>query len=94
VDVSEVMEQVEQLLDHSVGVEGYTIDAPIRDEEDTKGLINLSEIDFEALKEKFQTTSRKHTEVEKLKRLIEQRLARMLELNHTRTNFLDKFQKM
>ncbi|MDQ3633771.1 MAG: type I restriction endonuclease subunit R [Acidobacteriota bacterium] len=94
VDVSEVMEQVEQLLDHSVGVEGYTINAPIRDEEDTKGLINLSEIDFEALKEKFQTTSRKHTEVEKLKRLIEQRLARMLDLNHTRTDFLDKFQKM
>ena len=94
VDVSEVMERVEKLLDESVGVEGYTIDAPIREDGDTKGLVDLSQIDFEALKEKFQTTSRKHTEVEKLKRLIEQRLRRMLELNHSRVDFLDKFQRM
>ncbi len=59
-----------------------------------KGLVDLSQIDFEALKEKFKKTSRKHTEVEKLKGLLEARLKRMLELNHSRVDFLDKFQKL
>lgn len=93
-DISEIMAEFEKVLDESVSVEGYRIDTPIRKEGDVTGLIDLSQIDFEALKAKFSSTSRKNTELEKLKNLIEARLKRMLEFNRTRLDFLDKFQKM
>lgn len=93
-DISDIMAGVEGILDESIAVEGYRIDAPVRAEGDVQGLVDLSQIDFEALKEKFRVTSRKHTELEKLKNQIEARLARMLELNRTRVNFLERFQKM
>jgi len=93
-DISDIMAEFEQLLDSSVSVEGYRIQSPIRQDGDVKGLIDLSQVDFEALKAKFDRTSRKHTELEKLKHLIEERLKRMLLLNRTRLDYLDKFQKM
>lgn len=94
VDVSDVMEQVEALLDRSVAAEAYRIEAETGDESEREGLVNLSEIDFEALAKKFNTSSRKHTEVEKLKNMLQARLTRMLELNHSRIDYLEKFQKM
>jgi hypothetical protein len=45
-----------------------------------ESLINLSEIDFEALQAKF-AQSHKRTEAEKLRRLIEGKLAQMLKVN-------------
>ena len=93
-DISDIMAGVEGLLDESIAVQGYTIDAPIRAAGDVEGLVDLSRIDFEALKAKFKSTARKNTEIEKLKSMIEARLKRMLELNHTRKDFLEKFQKM
>ncbi|REJ78756.1 MAG: type I restriction endonuclease subunit R [Acidobacteria bacterium] len=94
VDVSDVMERVEALLDRSVAAEAYRIEAETGEESERQGLVNLSEIDFEALAEKFKTSSRKHTEAEKLKNLLQARLTRMLDLNHSRMDYLEKFQKM
>ena len=64
-DISQVMQQVEELLDRSIATEGYIIrdaDQPYGDEH----WIDLSGIDFEALAEKFKT-NRKRTLIEKLK---------------------------
>ncbi len=48
-DISEVMGQVDELLDKSVSTEGYVI----RPSATEQNYIDLSQIDFEALKEKF-----------------------------------------
>jgi type I restriction enzyme R subunit len=86
-DISEVMEAVEGLLDKSIAAEGYVID---------KGdhhPVDLSKIDFEALKANF-AKSRKHIEVEKLKGAVASKLSKMVRLNKTRTDYLEKFQRM
>lgn len=88
-DISAVMGDVEELLNDSIATEGYRIGPPSTPE----ALINLSEIDFEALQAKF-AQGRKRTEAEKLRRLIEGKLGQMLRANHSRADFADKFQKL
>ncbi len=88
-DIAEVMEQVEELLDKSVATEGYVIRASATGDNH----IDLSQIDFEALKAKFEK-GRKPIEVQKLRGQIAQKLVRMVRLNRTRMNFLEEFQKM
>jgi type I restriction enzyme, R subunit len=88
-DISGVMGDIESLLNDSIATEGYHIAPPSRPE----SLINLSEIDFEALQQKF-ASGRKHTEAEKLRRLIEGKLVEMMRLNPSRVDFADKFQKL
>ena len=88
-DISAVMGDIESLLNDSIATEGYRI-GPASNAE---ALINLSEVDFEALQEKF-AAGRKHTEAEKLRRLIEGKLADMMQLNASRVDFADKFQKL
>lgn len=88
VDISEVMQQVEELLDRSVAPIPYVIK-----EEDDQPLHDLSEIDFEKLKEKF-SQGRKRTEAEKLRALLNMKLETMMTENPTRKNFMEKFQKL
>lgn len=85
VDISDVMQSVENLLDRSVASEGYVIEAEKQ--------VDLSKIDFEALKRRF-AKSRKHIEAERLKSAISRKLATMVRLNRSRVDFLKKFQQM
>lgn len=88
-DISAVVGDIESLLNDSIATEGYHIDPPGHPE----ALVNLSEIDFKALQEKF-ARGRKHTETEKLRRLIEGKLEEMMRLNPSRVDFADRFQKL
>jgi type I restriction enzyme R subunit len=88
VDISEVMQQVEELLDRSVAPVPYVIK-----DDDDQPLHNLSEIDFEKLKEKFNQ-GRKRTEAEKLRALLSMKLETMLTGNPTRKDFMEKFQML
>lgn len=88
VDISEVMEQVEELLDRSIAPVPYIIK-----EDDDQPLHDLSKIDFEKLKEKFNQ-GRKRTEAEKLRALLSMKLETMLTENPTRKDFMEKFQKL
>jgi type I restriction enzyme R subunit len=87
-DISEVMGKVETLLDNSIAAEGYIIH-----EVPEEKRIDLSTIDFEALKKQFEK-SRKHIEVEKLCGAINSKLKRLVRLNRTRIDYLEKFQQM
>jgi type I restriction enzyme, R subunit len=90
-DISEVMKDIEALLDDSIATEGYRI---VREEvPDAHPLIDLSKIDFEALKKRF-ANQRKHTETERLKALITRTLNKMVQQNRSRMDFLDRFQRM
>jgi type I restriction enzyme R subunit len=91
-DISLVMQQVERLLDRSIATEGYIIrepSAPYGDEH----WIDLSNIDFEKLAEKFKT-GRKRTLNEKLKGKVAHKLMAMVRLNRTRMDYLERFQAM
>lgn len=88
VDISEVMQQVEELLDRSLAPVPYIIK-----EDDDQPLHDLSQIDFEKLKEKFNQ-GRKRTEAEKLRALLSMKLETMLTENPTRKDFMEKFQKL
>jgi len=85
-DISELRDAIGDLLDESIGVKEFRIRDPDQ-------IIDLSAIDFEALKKKFDA-GRKRTEAERLKALLEEKLKRMIRLNRSRMDYLDKFQRL
>jgi type I restriction enzyme R subunit len=86
--IEDLMEKVGQLLDESIATKGYVIHAT-----EESSLIDLSQIDFDALKAHFEK-GRKHTEAEKLKGAVSKKLTQMVQLNKTRTDLLEKFKKL
>jgi type I restriction enzyme R subunit len=90
-DISDVMGAVEELLDGSIvpTKKGYVIREP------TSGgaYLDLSKIDFEALKKQFEK-GRKHIEAEKLRGRINAKLLRMVRLNKSRMDYYQKFQDL
>lgn len=96
-DISDVMTEVENLLDQSIAPEGYIIEA--REDnydtqnQDTKQRIDLSKIDFEMLRERFRT-AHKRIEVERLRSAINAKLTAMIQLNKSRMDYQTKFEQM
>jgi len=86
--IDDIMGQVGELLDESIATKGYVIHST----EETS-LIDLSQIDFEALKEHF-SKGRKRTEAEKLKQAVGNKLQAMVTLNKNRTDLMEKFKKL
>jgi type I restriction enzyme R subunit len=91
-DISQVMTEVEELLDRSIATEGYIFREPNAPYGDGHW-IDLSGIDFDALAERFKT-ARKRTINEKLKGTVAQKLMAMVRLNRTRMDYLERFQEM
>ena len=87
-NIDDLMEKVGELLDESIATVGYVIHAT-----EESSLIDLSQIDFDALKQRFNK-GRKHTEAEKLKGAVSKKLSRMVQLNKTRTDLLEKFKQL
>jgi type I restriction enzyme R subunit len=86
VDISEVKAQMEELLDDAIVAGEFIIpDSQVQ-------YIDLSQLDFEALKTKF-ATGYQRTETEKLKGTINRKLQGMVRLNKSRANYLEKFQQ-
>jgi type I restriction enzyme R subunit len=91
VDISEVMAKVETLLDESVAAEAYVIanaDKPIWERQH-----DLSKIDFEALRKRFEG-GRKRTEIERLRASLELKVRELATLNRTRLDYLERFQRL
>jgi type I restriction enzyme R subunit len=89
VDIAEVMAEIEALLNQSIAADAYEM-PPVADQ---SRYVDLSQIDFESLREKFEG-SRKPIEVQKLRAKLTFKLARMIQVNRTRIDFLEEFQKM
>jgi type I restriction enzyme R subunit len=76
------------LLDESIAAVPFTID-------DKKGgYFDLSKIDFEALRKKFHKNKPTNTDLERLKAAVRAQLERMVRLNRTRADYLEKFQEL
>ena len=90
-DISGVMTEVEAVLDRSIAPEGYRIEIPA-DGYNTEQ-IDLSQIDFEQLSERFNT-QHKRLEAEKLRGAINSKLTAMIRLNRSRMDYQEKFEQM
>jgi type I restriction enzyme R subunit len=88
-DISGVLEQIADVLDESISTEGYVI----RPSTVEANYIDLSKIDFELLRQQFNT-GRKAIQAQKLRTQIAVKVAKMVQMNKTRMNFLDEFQRM
>jgi type I restriction enzyme R subunit len=89
VDISDVMAEVEAVLNASIGAENYDMPPVV----DPSRYIDLSKVDFEGLKATFDT-GRKEIEAQKLRAKVTGKLVRMWKLNRTRMDFLEEFQRM
>ncbi len=91
VDISSVMDAVGKLLDKSIVPDkaGYVIEDGLPEER----YLDLSQIDFEALKRQFKR-KRKNIEAEKLRGTLNQKLIQMVRLNKSRIDYYEKFKKL
>jgi len=85
-DVSQVMGQINGLLDQSI--RGHEI------RESGPPALDLSKINFEALANRFKTSKHKNTDLEVLKAAIRAQLEKMIRLNRTRADFAEKFEAL
>nr|WP_314899155.1 type I restriction endonuclease subunit R [uncultured Deefgea sp.] len=90
VDISEVMNDIEALLDDSIATDGYHISASGM----AKALVDLSEIDFEALDAEFKKSKRKHVTAEQLKGAVEQKVNELAAKNPSREGLVEKLKKL
>jgi type I restriction enzyme R subunit len=87
-DVSGIIASVEQLLDESVAANAYLIGAEERAE-----LMDLSQVDWDAVKEMFNS-GRQRTAAQKLRSMLSARITNLTRLNPTRVDLLERFQKL
>jgi type I restriction enzyme R subunit len=91
-DITPVMAKLNDLLDDSIGAEGFTIaegEAGAR-----HGVIDLSKINFEALAKKFKKSEQKNLDIEKLKAAIRATLDKIIRMNRTRMDYQQKFEEL
>lgn len=91
-DISNVLAEINGVLDRSITSDGFVI-------HETKGgkplpLLDLSKIDFAALAKKFEKSKHKNTELERLKAAIQAQLERVIRLNPTRADYAQKFEEL
>jgi len=85
-DITEVMGDIGKLLDSSItGVDMPAKPAPVMD---------LSKIDFAALRARFKASKHKNTDLEVLKAAIRAQLEKLIRLNQTRADFAEKFEEL
>ena len=98
-DIDEVSRRISELLDESVVVDhadAFTVSEHQAEYQIVqKGRSwDLSSIDFEKLKEDFAEATYKHIEIAEMRAFIEDKLQQMLEQNHTRVDFAQRFQEI
>ena len=90
VDISNVVEELNQLLDESVIVEDYiTETAPHANAR----RVDLSQLDFDLLRERFEQ-GHKHTAIQQLEGVAKRKLKNMVEQNALRMDFQEAFEQM
>jgi type I restriction enzyme R subunit len=87
-DIDNVMSKVDDLLDRSII--GYELPETEGDE----NYYDLSQIDFAALKKKFDSSRKKRTHTEALKNSLVANVNRMCEVNKSRMNYMEKLNKL
>jgi type I restriction enzyme R subunit len=85
-DITHVMGQIAELLDVSITGAEIAAEGPPP--------LDLSRIDFEALSQRFKKSKTKNTDLEVLKAAIRAQLNKLIRINRTRADYLDKFEEL
>jgi type I restriction enzyme R subunit len=91
-DISEILAEVNKLLDRSIGTDGFHIQKV--NVGGGRAVIDLSKIDFNALAKRFKESKTKNIEIEHLKAAIRAQLNRQIRQNKTRADYLTKFEEL
>lgn len=86
ISIDHITDEIERLLDRSISPEGFGIDDDFKP-------IDVSKVDFEALKEKFAKPNKRVT-VERLKQGIIEELDQMIQQNKTRVYLQERFEEL
>ncbi len=86
-DISDIKKEINRKLDKSIVSDGYNIDEEAEP-------VDISNMDFEKLKERFSAQKHKRVQLEKIKTKIGARLQQMVEQNRTRMDFMERFEEM
>jgi type I restriction enzyme, R subunit len=89
-DISAVTTDLNRILDASVAADGFHIPQG----KASRGVIDLTKIDFEVLAKRFGKSKTKNIDLEQLKAAIRAQLERLVRLNRTRANYLTKFEEL
>ncbi|MBI3067756.1 MAG: type I restriction endonuclease subunit R, partial [Betaproteobacteria bacterium] len=89
-DISHVLQGINELLDRSIGAEPFRI----KDKDRAFGGIDLSKIDFQKLAKRFEKKRPTNSDLERLRAAVKAQLERMVRLNRTRADYLEKFQAL
>ena len=92
-DITPIMGKLNDLLDESIGAEGFTIaegHAGAR-----HGVIDLSKINFEVLAKKFKESKQKNLDIERLKAAIRATLDKIVHMHRAlRMDYQQKFEQL
>ena len=86
-DITDIMRQLQQVVDEAIGVRSETIT-------DGKEPYDISKIDFDRLKQEFERSQKKNKTVQNLRQAVENRLQRLLQQNPLRTDFQQHYEKI
>jgi type I restriction enzyme, R subunit len=86
-DITDIIRQLHQVVDEAIDTQ------PDRVGEESE-TYDISQIDFERLRQEFERSAAKRTTVQNLKTAIEQRLQRLLQQNPLRTDFQQHYEKI
>lgn len=89
-DVSAVMSEVDRLLDDAVAARGFEIP----EGSEPKPLVNLTEIDFEALAEQFAQSMEKHTDAERLTTDVGRKVRDLVRANPQRVGWQERLEQL
>ena len=88
------MQGIQELLDRSIGAEPFKIKDKSADKASGVQGIDLSKIDFEKLAKRFEKTKPTSSDLERLRAAVKAQLERMVRLNRTRADYLEKFESL
>jgi len=87
-DLTAVLKEMNRVLDDAISPEDPVIN------EAGGQILDLSKTNFRELTERFKKSRQHNIELERLREAIQKQLDNVIRLNETRTDFLDKFQRL
>ena len=89
-DISDIIKELYEIVDSSIDTTRKVGEPkPDRDR-----IYDISQIDFERLRQEFARSERKNTTVQSVKNAVEQKLARLMMQNPLRTDYQEHYEKL
>lgn len=88
-DISGIMKELYKIVDGSIDTAGVREPRPYGDR-----IYDISQIDFERLRQEFAKSDQKNTTVQSLKNAVEKKLARLMMQNPLRTDYQEHYEHL